>query len=31
MSLNTALEMRRGYIETLNLYNIAALEYELCR
>ena len=31
MSLNTALEIRRGYIETLNLYNIAALEYELYR
>lgn len=31
MSLNTALEIRRGYIETLNQYNIAALEYELYR
>lgn len=31
MSLNTALEIRRGYIETLNEYNIAALEYELYR
>lgn len=31
MSLNTALEIRRGYIETLNLHNIAALEYELYR
>ena len=31
MSLNTALEIRRGYIETLNQYNITALEYELYR
>lgn len=31
MSINTALEIRRGYIETLNQYNIAALEYELYR
>ena len=31
MSLNSALEIRRGYIETLNQYNIAALEYELYR
>ena len=31
MSLNTALEIRRGYVETLNQYNIAALEYELYR
>lgn len=31
LSLNTALEIRRGYVETLNQYNIAALEYELYR
>ncbi len=31
MSMNTALEIRRGYLETLNQYNIAVLEYELYR
>ena len=31
MSLNSALEICRGYIETFNQYNIAALEYELYR
>lgn len=31
LSLNTALEIRRSYVETLNQYNIAALEYELYR
>ncbi|MEG0815353.1 MAG: CusA/CzcA family heavy metal efflux RND transporter [Mucinivorans sp.] len=28
-SISSALEIRRGYIETLYMYNIAALEYEL--
>lgn len=31
MSMNTALEIRRAYVETLNQYNIAILEYELYR
>lgn len=31
MSMNTALEIRRGYIETLNQYNVTLLEYELYR
>lgn len=30
-SVNTALEIRRGYAEALYLYNIAVLEYELYR
>lgn len=28
-SIHTAIEINRGYIETVNLYNIAVLEYEL--
>lgn len=28
-SLNTALDIRNGYLETVYQYNIAALEYEL--
>lgn len=28
-SITTAREIRRGYIETVYQYNIAALEYEL--
>lgn len=31
MSMNTALEIRRAYVETLNQYNITVLEYELYR
>ena len=28
-SMNAALEIRKGYVETVYQYNVAALEYEL--
>lgn len=30
-SINSALEIKRGYIESVYLYNVAALEYEMYR
>ena len=28
-SMNAALEIKKGYVETVYQYNVAALEYEL--